>query len=137
MEVDSGNTIGRLEICFRPWQHQAEASGSQPSQSEEEELSEYELQRMRNIRANQMKLTELGLDTPDGSAAAAPQGGGGGGKRRRTPSAGQASGPTAPSRRSGRDRGTAAPPYADHMNSDSDDADDDFDEGEDGVDDDE
>ena len=93
---------------------------------------------MRNIRANQMKLTELGLDTPNGGAAAAPQGGGGGGggERRRTPSAGQASGPTAPSRRSGRDRGAAAPPYADHMNSDSDDADADFDEGEAEVDDD-
>ena len=91
---------------------------------------------MRNIKANKQRLIELGLATPDDDAAAAPQGGGdGGGKRRRAPRA-QASGPTAPSRRSARDRGAAAPPYADHMNSDSDDTDDDFDEGEAGVDDD-
>jgi len=72
--------------------------------------------------------------TPDDDAAAAPQGGGdGGGKRRRAPSAAQASGPTAPSRRSARAR--AAPVYTDAMDSNSDDADADFDEGEAGVDD--
>jgi len=48
----------------------------------------------------------------------------------------RAEGATAPSRRSARDRGAAAPAYADHMGSDSDDADADFDEGEAGVDDD-
>ena len=111
-------------------------SGSQPSQ-QEDGLSDYELQRMGNIRANRQRLIELGLETPDGGAAAAPQGGGGGGGRRRAPRAQQASGPTAPSRRSARDRGAAAPlAYADHMNSDSDDDDDDFHESEAGVDDD-
>ena len=105
----------------------------QPSQPGEE-LSDYEVQRMRNIKANKQKLTELGLETPDDDAAAAPQGGGdGGGKRRRAPSAAQASGPTAPSRRSARAR--AAPVYTDAMDSNSDDADADFDEGEAGVDD--
>ena len=86
---------------------------------------------MRNIKANKQRLIELGLATPDDDAAAAPQGGGdGGGKRRRAPSAAQASGPTAPSRRSARDRGAAAPAYADHLNSESDDADGDFEEDE-------
>ena len=52
----------------------------------------------------------------------------------RRPSAAQASGPTAPSRRSACDRGGSAPAYADHMNSNSDDEDGYFDEDEAAVD---
>ena len=99
-------------------------SGSQPSQHDDEAgLSEYERQRKRNIARNQRVLEELGLGGGSGTMPATePRGGGG---RRRTP---MASGPTAPSRRSTRDRGSTAPSYADAMNSGSDDTDEEYDE---------